>query len=398
MIEIFSLGNENFSSNGDMVLTPNICDIFAQLNNDWSLELEHPIDKLSRWSYIREGARVRAPSFNGDQLFSIEKVQKTDGGIYASAKPVFLEAGKDCFLLDIRPTNKTGQEALTNILSPNSKYSGISNIAKRATAYYILKNAMEAITGSDNSFLERWGGEILFDNYTITINDRIGFDKGISILYGKNVKPDGLSETVSIDKVVTRIIPKAYNGYILSGSTPWVDSPLINSYPTIRTKVIEYPNIRLAADVQGDTDGLTICQNLTELYAALRAAAQNEFTNGIDKPVVNIKVDMALIQNTKEYEEFKDLEQISLGDTVYCEHDILGIVTEARVVGLTWNAITESFKKIEIGEPTVSFVNRLASSVNSTEKALTKYGIVKAEQVNGIINGSNASIRCTYVP
>ena len=30
------------------------------------------------------------------------------------------------------------------------------------------------INGEDeNSFINRWGGEILFDNYTITINDHV---------------------------------------------------------------------------------------------------------------------------------------------------------------------------------------------------------------------------------
>ena len=47
--------------------------------------------------------------------------------------------------------------------APNSKYSGESNITKKATAYYQFKNLIEAINGGeDNSFISRWGGEILF--------------------------------------------------------------------------------------------------------------------------------------------------------------------------------------------------------------------------------------------
>lgn len=394
MIEIFSPGNENYQNNGDMVLTPTYCDIYAELKNTWSLEIEHPIDNLNRWKYIKEGARIRVPSFNGSQLFSIKKVQKVDSGVFATAEPIFFESAHDCFLVDVRPTNKTGQEALNIILSPNSKYSGVSNITKTSTAYYSLKNAMEAITNDENGFLKRWGGEILFDNYTIIINDKIGSNNGVSILYGKNIPVDGLSETVSIEDVVTRIVPKAYNGRLLPGNEPWVNSPLINNYPTVRTKVVEFPNIRLREDYDdGEVEeGVTICETLNDLYAALRSASNEEFEKGIDKPTVNIKVKMVLIQNTTEYKEFKDLESVSLGDTVYCQHDKLGITTEARVIGLTWDAVKESLKSVEIGEVSESFISRITSAVSSTEKALTKSGEVKAENVSGIIDGANARV------
>lgn len=32
-----------------------------------------------------------------------------------------------------------------------------------------------------------------------------------------------------MNDVVTRIIPKAYNGYMIEGDAPWVDSPLIKN-------------------------------------------------------------------------------------------------------------------------------------------------------------------------
>ncbi|QMW79548.1 hypothetical protein E5259_19120 [Blautia producta] len=99
------------------------------------------------------------------------------------------------------------------------------------------KNLIEAINGDDaNSFINRWGGEILFDNYTVIINNRVGGDYGVNIfIWEKNIIKDGISEEVDMD-VITRIVPKSFNGYMLPGEAPWVDSPIISNYPVVHTK------------------------------------------------------------------------------------------------------------------------------------------------------------------
>lgn len=104
----------------------------------------------------------------------------------------FFPEQRDCFLLDIRPTDKNGQDALDLMTAPNHKYQAKSDIKTLSTAYYQMKNLIEAINGSDeNSFVNRWGGEILYDNYNVTIDERVGGDYGVEVLYGKNIVKDG---------------------------------------------------------------------------------------------------------------------------------------------------------------------------------------------------------------
>ena len=159
MIQVYSPGNDNFTKNGNAVIFPISCEINAEINSSWILELITPLDDEGRWKLLEVNAVIKAPSFNGDQLFRIRQTSKQDSGVTVTAEPLFLDSVGDCFLLDVRPTNKSGQEALDIILAPNAKYSGTSNISKRETAYFIRKNAMEAIAGrEDASFLSRWGG------------------------------------------------------------------------------------------------------------------------------------------------------------------------------------------------------------------------------------------------
>lgn len=138
MIQVYSENNKNFSSNGDMTLLPEDASVSVELNGSWNLTMQHPIDKKGRWKYLEEGAVIKAPSFNGEQLFRIYKKEKSEGGTSVEAYPIFFDSKNDCFLTDIRPTGKNGQEALNIMLAPNKKYSAQSDIAKSTTACRII--------------------------------------------------------------------------------------------------------------------------------------------------------------------------------------------------------------------------------------------------------------------
>ena len=392
MIQIYKAFNTDQTRNGDMVLMPSAATTHAVLNGSWSAELTHPIDPEGRWKYIEEEAIVEMPSFNGKQLYRIRSKKKTASTVQATMEPVFFDSIDDCWLEDVRPTNKTGQEALDIMLESNPKYSAQSDIDKLGTAYYEYQNFMEALNSNqDNSFINRWGGEILFDNYKIIVNSRVGEDRGVEIRYGKNIKKDGISEEVSTGNTITRIYPKAYNGYKMSGKG-YVDSPLLKKYPTVKTITMTFSDVKMAEDAQeGDEEkGIIICNSQDELDQALKMKCENQYSNGLDKPSVTISVDMVLTGNTEEYKQYRKLEEISLGDTVHCRNARLGIVTDARVIELKYNSILKRVESVVIGDYSYNYFNNVSSTVNRVQSAIRSDGTVIAEQVYGAINTLNA--------
>lgn len=392
MIQIYKAFNTDQTRNGDMVLMPSAAITHAVLNGSWSAELTHPIDPEGRWKYIEEEAIVEMPSFNGKQLYRIRSKKKTVSTVQATMEPVFFDSIDDCWLEDVRPTNKTGQEALDIMLESNPKYSAKSDIDKLGTACYEYQNFMEALNSNqDNSFINRWGGEILFDNYEIIVNSRVGEDRGVEIRYGKNIKKDGISEEVSTGNTVTRIYPKAYNGYKMSGKG-YVDSPLLRKYPTVKTITMTFSDVKMAEDAQeGDEEkGIIICNSQDELDQALKMKCENQYSNGLDKPSVTISVDMVLTGNTEEYKQYRKLEEISLGDTVHCRNARLGIVTDARVIELKYNSILKRVESVVIGDYSYNYFNNVSSTVNRVQSAIRSDGTVVAEQVYGAINTLNA--------
>lgn len=394
MIWLYASDNENYSKNGDIALVPNVCEIDT---SGWELTMNHPIDEEGRWKSIIEGAVIKVPSFlNNDQLFRIFKKEKADDGVEVKANPIFFDSANDTMLIDVRPTDKNGQQAL-DILTQNTKYSGSSDIDNISTAYYQYKNLMEALMSNDeNSFINRWGGEVLYDNFNVIINKNIGEDRGVQLLYGKNIPVDGLSEETSIETVVTRIYPKSYNGWTLSNNG-YVDSPLSNNYtPCVHGKVIEFVDVKMREDAQenDESNGIIVCDTQEELDNILTQKCNEQFDAGIDKPVVTIKANMILLENTTEYEEYKSLETVSLGDTIYCYHRKLGIETKARVTSLVYDCIRKKTTSVVIGTEPYDYFKETSSVITAADKVIDKENnTLMAEKIAGIINLLNTSLR-----
>lgn len=395
MIQIYKPSNTAYEANGDMTLQPIEATVQVKLNGAWQADLSHPIDKEGRWRYIEDQAVIKMPSFNRDQLFRIVKKNKTDSGVSVTAEPIFMDAKGDCYLKDIRPTNVNGQQALNQMLAPNKKYSGKSDITMKTTAYYQDKNFIQALNGDDdNSFINRWGGEILYNNFQVVVNKRAGGDYGVQVLYGKNIEKDGIKEEVDFSAVVTRIYPKAFNGYSLS-ENGYVDSPVINSYPTVKSSTMTFEDVKMREDAKEDDEanGIIVCDTQSELDAALRKKCQEQYDNGIDKPAVTISVNMVALQNTDEYKDYKILEDVSLGDTVHCKSANLGIVTDARIIELKYDSINKKVDSVKIGDVEADYFNGISDSAVRVDSAIRPDGTVIGQQVEGLIDMALAQLK-----
>lgn len=384
MIQIYDPGNENFDFNGDVTLDPYNCDCTMILNDAWSLELDAPIDEEGKFLHIAKEAVVSAPTPVSDkQLFRIYHVDKSDTSVIAFAMPIFFDSKDDHVLLDVRPTGKNGQQAL-DIICAGSKYSGESNITKAATAYYIRKNLMEAINGDlDQSFINRWGGEVLYDNYKIIINNRIGGDYGARAEFGYNLTR--IEETIDMSEVVTRIIPVSYNGHTLDGSKPWVDSPNIDKYQKVYTKVIEFSDVMLAEDSPGDNPDA--CATLAELRTKLIAECNKQFESGIDLPAISYDVRLESLKGVEGYERLEILEDIGLGDDVKCKHKQLNIETTARATEIVYDCINRRNKEVKLGRFNQTVLDSQIQTDKVVESITNPDGSIMAEKVQGILNG-----------
>ena len=388
MIQVYAPSNTNFSKNGTSLL-PTSCTLSVQVNGTWSVFIENALD--DRFQNIVENAVLSVPTPYGQQLFRITQMDKSDTGVSATAVPIFLDAQNDTFIYDQRPTDKTGQQAL-DILMDGTKYTGHSDITTLNTAYYQMKNLIECLASDDeNSFLNRWGGEIRFDDYDIYINERLGADNGARVEFGFNLS--SIQESIDMSTVVTKIVPIAYNGYTLpDGET--VNSPNIDKYPVHYIRTIHYDDIKLAEDATEGEEDVTVCDTLDELYQALRTRAAAEYDSGIDLPSITYQVDMVDLAKTEEYAAFKDLVTVNLGDTVHIKHRRLDIETQARIVALEYDCIQQKVTSLTIGDSVQNYFDKTSDITSAAGQVIdTSTNTLMANRIAGVINLLNASLR-----
>lgn len=378
MIEVYLKTNTNYEMNGDMPLEPSNC---SYKSREYLLTIEHPFDKLERWKFLEYENVIKAEG----KLYRIFNVVKSLDYITAYARPIFFDL-IDTILLDVRPTNKTGQQALEEILK-GTGFKAHSNISALNTAYYIRKNIVEAILGDDeNSFLNRWGGEVLLDNFDIYINDKIGSDNGVRVEFGYNLNE--IEEDINIEEVATRIIPTGYNGIMLEGNTPWVDSPLINKYTKPKMRVINFDDVKVK-ESEADEEGFN---TIEEARQELIKRCNKLYEEGIDKPSVNYKIDMINLANTTAYKDYIKLVTVNEGDTVTCYIPGLDIDVKARVIDYEEDLITGEYISLELGNAISNFFKEQADVQSKINNILNSNGTVKGNEIQGFLDATKAKL------
>lgn len=387
MIEAYKSTNTNFDFNGDMVLKPSLCDLEVELNGMIEVTLEHQYDKLGRWKYIEEDniIRVPYPGKQEGQLFYIYDKDKGMTGVKCKARHIFFDLASEV-LVDCRPTNCNGKEALRKMLE-GTGFTGHSDIISINTAHYIRKHiANEALISDDeNSFVNKWGGELDVDNFNVYMNNRTGGEYGVTFKYGRDLI--NLNENSNIDSIITRVIPVGFNGITIPET--YVESPLIDKYRKVKTDVVKFDYIKVK-ESQEDEEGYN---TLEEAQQALREAAKELFNDGLDKLLYQLDLEVTKLENTLKYEDYKDILTTGLGDTVGVEHIDIGIDIKTRVIKFTYDCIKEKYKTITIGNYIENDIDRQNSVESTLDKITNADGTVNAVEVAGILNAVNVKMR-----
>lgn len=371
MIQLFEKDATSFERMGIAVLKPVSCIVHEEKNGDFSLEMVVAEDD----ELCREERIVFAPTpKNGNQPFRIYDVERQIGvEKRVKARHVFYDL-LDNFLEDVRPTGN-GAFALQRLLNETqypSGFTGTSDIEISATAYWEMKNPVEALIGTDeNSFVNRWGGVADRDKFTVTMRKNGGRDNAVRIRYGKNLESCGLH--CNYENIVTRIMPtglKADGQTLLKLPEKYVDSEHLNDYNAPKVLRVHYSNIKVGEN-EGDY------KTETEACAALRAAAKAEFENGADLPEITGSISVVDLRQTREYEAVKALETIYPFDTLEVElpadNGTMSLVS-VNMQAYDYDCTTERYTKITIGEQ--NYVGDLVKTVlKKVSDTLSEEGI-----------------------
>ncbi|PJH58739.1 hypothetical protein CVR97_28170, partial [Salmonella enterica subsp. enterica serovar Typhimurium] len=182
-----------------------------------------------------------------------------------------------------------------------------------------------------------------------------------TIRYGKNLA--GLKATYSTKGVVTAILPYfTYRPEREEGQEDQredvtivgdvVKSGNVDSYPYVLYEAVEYNE---------EDDGVTD-------VASLNQAASRYFRDYPDKdmPSINMEINMLDLSHTKEYEKFKGLEEVELGDTVTVYAAPFDMEVTAKVNRVVYNGLTEENEELEVGTTRASQYDNYRDLIDRT--------------------------------
>ena len=326
------------------------------MNGDFTLTVKYPISDSGIYQLIQEDMLIKAPTpVLGAQLFRIKKPVENNDHLEITAYHI----SDDVMQRSITPVSVTSQScgmALSRMVQ-NTKtalgdFSFNSDIQDRRTfnttetetLYSILLDGKHSIVGT-------WEGELVRDNFAMTIKKSRGENRGVVITTHKNLKE--YQRTRNSQNVVTRIHAKST--FKPEGSEKettlrvTVDSPLINSYPYINEK--EYEN------------------NNAKTIEELQKWAQSKFSNeGIDKVSDAIKIEA--------YE--LDGQVVHMGDTVNLKSWKHNVDAFKKAIAYEFDALKEEYISLTFDDKAGAGGSRASGGLSSAADAIL--GVTESAQ------------------
>lgn len=326
------------------------------MNGDFTLTVKYPISDSGIYQLIQEDMLIKAPTpVLGAQLFRIKKPVENNDHLEITAYHI----SDDVMQRSITPMSVTSQScgmALSRMVQ-NTKtalgdFSFNSDIQDRRTfnttetetLYSVLLDGKHSIVGT-------WEGELVRDNFAMTVKKSRGENRGVVITTHKNLKD--YQRTRNSQNVVTRIHAKStFKPEGAEKETTirvTVDSPLINSYPYINEK--EYEN------------------NNAKTVEELQKWAQAKFTNqGIDKVSDAIKIEA--------YE--LDGQVVHMGDTVNLKSWKHNVDAFKKAIAYEFDALKEEYISLTFDDKAGTGGSRASGGLSSAADAIL--GVTESAQ------------------
>lgn len=305
--------------------------------------------------------------YGRDEIFRITTCNKNTMITSIIAFQITITETQSLWLDDVRPTECSGTSSIQYILDGANSFGFpkeifvSSNISNTSTAYYQKMSMFNALHNCDQSFKNRWGGEVLRHQYNLTINDKIGQDNGVIIREGKNLL--GFKANTNIDSLATVLIGKGFDG--ITGD--YIESPIKNKYPRAFIKVIEYSDIKVRNESDSNDEGFA---TLEEAQREINKRIKEEFSEKhVDEVKAQYDIDFIQLEQTEEFKEYASLQILDVGDIARVYVDSLDLKLTTRVVEKHINYLNGTVLKTVLSNNPVQVIksdSQIISEIRNT--------------------------------
>lgn len=339
---------DGYNNNGEAVLWPSELESFKEDKGRWDIELKHPIDPYGKWTYIIGQNCIKV---NG-QIFRIDETE-----IYTDANQQYIKAHanhisfdlKDRFIGDATFTVNGGTAYMEQVYIESTRlfptqqptpyeytFEIVSDITGELTGDIHDQTIIGAFYGDDNSFANRYGGELYRDNFHISINstmENAPAAPAFQLRYGTDLTK--ISYKIDFSEWITELLCEDNFGNILGVS--YVGSEWI---------IHHHKTKRLHFTYSPDTPDPGACLT-KDMY---------NYWQTVNTPKVSIDVAVANLKNDPKYKGFVDLQNLDVGYTGNVYFEQFGIDINLKIVSIRRNELTGEAIQIVLGNSQGSFV------------------------------------------
>lgn len=348
---LYEKNEEYFTSNGLGRLRDCIsCTVTEERNGIYECDFEYP---------------VTGAHFDDILLGRIIGVTHDDSGnvqpfdIVSYSKPLDGIVSFHCTHISYRQSYMTVTGTNINSLAdaftlfgnatPSNPFTYTSDMTKSgymACADGVPRSVRQMLGGIEGSVLDIYGGEYEWDKWNVILHSKRGVQRPFAIRYGVNM----MSYTDELD---------TSNSY--SSCIPyWTDG----EQTVVATKVD-------SGSITPANHGETVPLDLSEKFETkpTTTALRNEATSYMNSsrpylPTQTIKVSFARLQDMAGYEDFANLEQCELCDTIkviFPDYDTDGYF---KIVKTVWDALQDKYDEMELGSLSTTLSEALGISVS----------------------------------
>lgn len=363
---LYSPTTTTFDHNGLGLLMDTItCMVTEELNGLFELELTYPVDGIHA-DEIEVNCIIRAePRENASVLepFRVYRVSRTISGqitVYAQHMSYQLSY-VPC--MPVTKESRTASAALTAMMQAAAETCPVTfSTDITTTAEFGVKEPISiraAIGGVEGSFLDTYGGEVLWQWPSVSILQNRGVESGLVIEFGRNMLD--LVDDDSMAGVITGICPYCRNitdgnEEILTLTEKVLESSYADVFPFRRTVCVDLSD--KFTDI--GSDGVTEQQLREAATAYLDKNALSSAKFSIEVSFIGAKEDLG-------YTLLNANNVPSLGDTVTVKFSALSLSTKEKVTKTIYDVLLERYNSVTVGRPAQDLATTITNAAFGDE-------------------------------
>lgn len=356
---LFAANTVYFGSGGITSLTDAIsCTVVEERNGPFELEMVVSTT-TPYFDQIELGCLIMAKANHSQdpQIFEIYEISKPIN------QQVVIRAQHITYRTSFIPVTPFSATGITQTLlqmavheTESDPFALTSDITNETSNYNqtVPGSLRSRLGGTEGSLLDVFGGEYLWDNFTISLLKERGADNGVQLRLAKNITD--LDQTLNVERVVTGALPYwvSEDGMTtLFGNTQYSQS--VGDYAYNRTVLLD------VSEQFENTPSTSQLDNAAQQYLLKASLAS---------PTNNITVKFVDLADTTEYSN-SPLERVNLCDTVEIVYPALGISFKEKAVKLTFDSLAERTLEIEVGDARSSMSETISDLVGDSAAVIT---------------------------